>query len=165
MLVVKKTSAGEDDIFDCTVDLPPLMLTKQEYEAEFLRSEVKKNWDGSHVAKVFLHFVLLCSGERTCFELYMACNGPRGTKWPASSKYTRAWIIAAGHQPKRSDRLTPKVFEGKRFKVRVRVVEQNSHKQPLAPDQQYSVIDDVLECLGPIPLTTLPANPATEHTK
>ena len=160
MLVVKRM-AVEEDVFACTVDLPPLLPASDDYEAEFLRWEVKKNWDGSQVAKIFLHFVIHAQGQRTTCELYMACNGPRGTKWPTSSKYTRAWITAAGHKPKRADRLTPKVFEGKLFKVRVRVVEQNGRKQPLAPDQRYSVIDDVLECLGDIPLTAGLSNPLT----
>ena len=165
MLVVKKAAVDEDDVFTRTVDIPPLLQAGDHYEAEFLRCELKKNWDGSPVAKIFMHFAIRVAGEPIPYELYMACNGPRGKKWPASSKYTRAWIIAAGRTPKRADRLTPKVFEGKLFKVRVRVVEQNSRKQPLAPDQRYSVIDDVLECLGAIPVTTDPPNPLKEQTE
>jgi hypothetical protein len=149
MKTIKKTIAELDDVFACTVDLPPLISAGDEYEAEFLHSELKRNWDGSAVHKVFLRFRIVAPADAAGRELYMACNGPRGKKWPASSKYTRAWIVAAGRKPERADRLTTKVFEGKRFRVRVRVVEHDRHRHPLSPEQRYSVIDDVLERLSP----------------
>ena len=145
MKTIKKTIVELDDVFACTVDLPPLIPAGDQYEAEYLRSEIKRNWDGSPVHKVFLWFRLVAPAGEAAHELYMACNGPRGKKWPASSKYTRAWIVAAGRKAARADRLTIKVFEEKRFRVRVRVVEHDRHRQPLSPDQRYSVIDDVLE--------------------
>ena len=165
MIIVKRIGEEEDDVFDCTVDLPPAVIPGEDYEADFVRAEVKKHWDGTSVAKIFLHFSVRFARHEPAFPLYMACNGPRAKKWPMSSKYTRAWILAAGHKPMRTDRLSPRVFEGKRFKVRVRLVTHNSQRQPLAIEQQYSVIDEVLACLGPIPATAMPSNPMVEHAK
>lgn len=81
-------------------------------------------------------------------ELFLSCNIRDRVR--KHSTYFRVWTKANyGKPPIAEQPLSVKVFEGKVFRVSVREVTLNSHKQPLSPDDIYSVIDDILEVVDP----------------
>ena len=65
-----------------------------------------------------------------------------------SSAYYREWVIAnAGILPRRGDRLSPKKFHGKLFRVEVKTVRSGWHGRPLPETLCYSKVAAVLELL------------------
>jgi hypothetical protein len=63
----------------------------------------------------------------------------------ASSRFARAWVIANGGPPARSDRMKIGVFQNGVFRIRVRDVIKNRHQRLLA--RPYSIVDQILERL------------------
>lgn len=132
--------------FDCAAGSPSL-IPGGKYEVTFLWAEKKNLWNHE---KIFLHFQIIDSGEFQGEELYMACNAPKKSKGgnvALSGKYYQAWVLAAGRKPDRYDRMTTKVFRGKAFLAKVRAVTTNAKNLPRPLLLQYSIIEDLLECL------------------
>ena len=65
----------------------------------------------------------------------------------ANTKYRKAWVIAADRKPARGDRMSPKVFEGKFFLVKVALVKTDSDKDPLGELSRYSVVRKMIRLL------------------
>jgi len=65
------------------------------------------------------------------------------------SRYFRLWCQANGGPPKSGQPMSPEVFLGKFFRVRVETATTNSKGEPLSAPEQYSKITDFLECIGP----------------
>lgn len=63
--------------------------------------------------------------------------GRRGTYWAA-------WVKANGHQPKRQDRLSPRVFVRRLALVAVSDTTKSHRQIAVKPDEAYSVIRMVL---------------------
>ena len=94
------------------------------------------------------------------FELVSTAAGlavPRGTRlsmWcrlgpgghiPSKSKWARMWCLVAGRRPTRSERrMTTAILRGKLLRVAVRTVIVDDQQRPLAPVNQYSIIDHIL---------------------
>ena len=60
-------------------------------------------------------------------------------------KYWRAWLRAAGGPPKRRDRLTPRVFEGRQAIVTVVDTAKDHRQIAVSAEESYSVVLEVLE--------------------
>lgn len=140
---------GENDIrdleFPYNVDVPPL-IQKGDYEVSFVRAATREMWKGN---KLFLWFRIVTAGEWYGQDIYMACNVAPNGRWTPSSKFYMAWVLAAAKRPNRRDRLSTNVFRNKIFKARVKVVATTAKRINRTPEQQYSVIEDLLEvCAG-----------------
>ena len=132
----------EDLDFPNNGDIPPAIPNGDHYALAFIRAEEKYLW-GQH--KLFLWFEIVTPGDCVGVHLFMACTIPRKGRWTAACKFWRAWVLAAGKRPQRTDRMSTRVFRNKYFRGRVRKVTKSSKQIPLTPDQQYSVIDELLE--------------------
>jgi len=64
-----------------------------------------------------------------------------------SSKFRRDWEEAAGSKSTRDDRMSPKVFKGKFFLVKVALVKTDSDRDPLGELSRYSVVRKVIRLL------------------
>lgn len=139
------TISTEDLEFQCNSDIPPLVPTG-EYEVFFLRAVKRDMWK---MDKLFLWFRVATPGQWNGQDIYMACNVARGGRWTPSCKFYMAWVLAAGRRPNRRDRMSTQVFRNKVFRARVKVVTTTAKRVNRTPEQQYSVIDDLLEvCAG-----------------
>jgi hypothetical protein len=56
------------------------------------------------------------------------------------SNYWLAWIKATGAAPRRSDRLSPRVFRGRHARVAVEDTTKDFKQSPISTDSAYSVI-------------------------
>lgn len=61
------------------------------------------------------------------------------------SNYWAAWLKANGGPPKRRDRITQRIFEGRYAVVKVEDTRKNHRQIAITADDCYSVIRDVLE--------------------
>jgi len=134
----------EDISFPNHNDIPPAIPNGDQYEAVGVRAEQSRQWGK---LKIFLWFQMLTPGEWIGREFFMACNVPPKGKWTASCKFWLAWVLAAGRRPNRADRMSPAIFKGKVFRVRMRTVLKTAKQTHRTPAQQYSVVDELLELL------------------
>ena len=65
----------------------------------------------------------------------------------ANTKYRKAWVIAADRKPARDSRMSPKVFKGNFFLVKVELVTTDADKDPLGELSRYSVVRKVIRLL------------------
>ena len=143
----------------CNSDIPP-SVQEGDYEVFFLRAEKRDMWKRE---KLFLWFQIATAGQWNGQDLYMACNVARGGRWTPSCKFYLAWVLAAGRRPNRRDRMSTQVFRNKIFRARVKVVTTTAKRDRRTPEQQYSVIDELLElCAGSDCHTTLGITAPTE---
>jgi hypothetical protein len=61
------------------------------------------------------------------------------------SRYWVEWIRANGGPPKRGDRLSPRVFQGRAAIVRVEYTKKTHDRGPVESELAYSVVRDVIE--------------------
>jgi len=127
-------------------DIPPA-LPDGDYEVCFTGWDDPELW--AREKRLFLFFVVNTPGPYFGDKLYMTCTIAKKGKWRPSFKYWRTWVLANGKQPSRSDRLSTSVFRNKVFLARVRKVTRTSKKDiPRTPEQQYSVVDELLRVLN-----------------
>src|SRR5689334_19537748 len=139
------TNCSADLEFPCNIDIPALVPSGN-YEVFFLKAARHLMWTQE---KLFLWFRISTAGEWHGQDLYMACNVARGGRWTPSCKFYMAWVLAAGRRPNRRDRMSTQVFRNKIFRARVKVVTTTAKRDRRTPEQQYSVIDELLElCTG-----------------
>ena len=136
-----QASSGDLE-FPCNGYIPPAIPDGDHYEAVFVRGEEKRLWGQ---LKVFLWFRLMTAGEWLNHDFWMACNVPPKGHWTPSYKLWRAWVLAAGRRPRRAGRMSTSVFRNKVFRVRLRKVLKTAKQIARTPEQQYSVIDELLE--------------------
>lgn len=135
-------SEAEDLAFSCNSDIPPAIPDGEQYELVFRRPEKFKQWGQT---KLFLWFEMVTSGDWVGKSFYMVCNVPRNEKWGPSSKFWLTWVLAAGRRPTRADRMSTAILKNKVFRARMRKVLKTSKGISRTPDQQYSVVDELLE--------------------
>ena len=140
--VPKQTAEDEEDFDLGCGDATSPLIDEGLYEVGYLRaSKPFKPFGGE--ARVLFYFQILTAGDHAGKKLFMALRvSPRqGRKSLAmSSKLVRAWSVAAGYTPKRTDRLSTKMFKGKAFLCKVETVKYGPRKVPIAPVGQYSII-------------------------
>lgn len=134
----------DEDVEDLDIGLSeeatPL-LPPGEYEVGFLRASGK--FKGFQRDNIYLSFQVITPGAHAGKTLYLAAR--ISSPLAASSKYVRAWSIAAGYVPARRDRLSTKTFKGKAFRVLVETVKKDEHRRKLPALLQYSTIGMLLE--------------------
>lgn len=114
------------------------------YEAQCV--EIKKGqyykWN-----KIYLKFQII-QGEYMGVELWIPFN--LYDKVTRASKYYEAWVVAnKGIRPKPNDRMSPKLFRDKIFKVKVETVTHDGKQRKLPEDEQYSIVRELKElCAG-----------------
>jgi|CXWL01.1.fsa_nt_gi hypothetical protein len=123
----------------------PLVQEGEHWHAGMVRAE-RGNVAGR--PKIFLIFKIVTAGPSFGVELFMSCTVATNGRWARSSKFLMAWMIAAGTEPPRRDRLSTRIFEGKLFRVRVRTVKRTWQNALLPPHLQYSIIDCLLEVVA-----------------
>jgi len=125
-------------------NIPSAIPNGDQYEMVFIRVEQVRLYGQP---KVYLWFRMLTPGDWHGEEFYMVCNvAPKG-RWTASYKFWQAWVLASGRRPTRADRMSTSVFKNKIFRVRMRKVLKTAKQLDRTPEQQYSVIDELLEVL------------------
>ena len=135
--------ANDDINFPVNGYIPPAIPDGDHYQVVLLRAEQSSHWGG----KIYLWFQMITPGEWHGKEFYMACPvAPKG-RWKPSHKYWLMWVLAAGEQPTRTDRISTAVFRNKVFRVRMRKVLKTAKQTDRTPAQQYSVVDVLLEVL------------------
>jgi hypothetical protein len=65
------------------------------------------------------------------------------------SEYRRAWTIANGDAPRKSETMTKRVFEGKVFSVRVGDTTKKHDGREHLPGEVYSTVKEILKRLWP----------------
>ncbi|MDN5941452.1 MAG: hypothetical protein L0H94_06190 [Nitrospira sp.] len=137
---------ADEDLDLGRVEERPPLIPEGQYEVGFLRAS--KRFRAFERDNVYLHFQVCTMGEYESVVLYMPVRiSPRKgcTAMAASSKLARAASIALGRPASRFDRISTRVFLGKRFLAAVRTVDRNAQRKPLPVMNQYSVIDMLLE--------------------
>lgn len=135
----------EDLSFPNNQDVPPAIPDGEQYELCFIRAEKTFQFNGY---RVFLWFEMHTAGSWNGERFYMTATvDPKG-KWGPSWKYWQAWVLAAGRRPRKKEGLSTKVFKGKLFRCRLRVVLKTSKQRLRTPEQQYSVVDELLEVVA-----------------
>jgi hypothetical protein len=141
---MQNSTIEEDLFFPFNSDIPPAIPDGDHYEAAFIRAD-HVSYRGRQ--KVYMWFRLLTLGEWYGKEFYMACNVASKGRWTASCKYWQAWVLAAGRRPTRADRMSTAVFKNKVFRVRMRKVLKTANQVDRTPEQQYSVVDQLLQVM------------------
>lgn len=137
-------SDNEDVVVTCNSNVPPAIPNGNHYELVFIRAETVQQWGQT---KLFLWFKMHTPGEWVGQGFYMACTVPPKGKFGPSSKFWLTWVLAAGRQPKRGDRMSTAVFKHKVFRARMRKVLKTSKQMDRTPAQQYSVVDELLQVM------------------
>ena len=117
------------------------LLPPGEYEVGFLRASGK--FKGYQRDNIYLYFQVITPGAYAGKTLYLAAR--ISPPLAASSKYVRAWSIAAEYVPTRRDRLSPQMFKGKYFRALVETVKKDEHRRKLPALLQYSTIGMLLK--------------------
>jgi hypothetical protein len=76
-------------------------------------------------------------------------NDREKTQVGRMSKYFRAWSIANGEPPKRGEELSPSVFMGQLFRVRLKDCSKNSEGIDKSAELVYSVVEQLIERIIP----------------
>ena len=129
----------------CAGDRPPL-IPEGDYEVGFVRPEETHLWGRK---KLFLHFQTVETGDYHGTVLFMSMNLPTHGRLSRSSKFFQSWVLAAGKEPNRLDRMSTRIFRGKIFLARVRTVTTFIHAsrkvKKREPTTFYSIIDHLIE--------------------
>lgn len=110
------------------------------YEAQCL--EVKR---GAFFGQQKLYFKFrIIQGKYESSEIWMPVNLYH--KVARASKYFELWVVAnKGVKPKANDRMSPKIFLNKIFKIKIETVFTNRKQQKLSDEERYSVVREIVE--------------------
>jgi hypothetical protein len=88
-------------------------------------------------------------GTKLCWFAALPEEGKRPGKKPRakgySSKFGRAWELAAGRRAARGERLAAKMLVDKMYRVAVQTVTHDHAQRPLPKVSRYSVVRDLLD--------------------
>jgi hypothetical protein len=91
-----------------------------------------------------LKFQLVPDGG-VVFGFFNLGRNPKKPHAGRDSKYRQAWTIANHAAPRKRQVMTPKVFEGKYFRVRITdVVKHNDGKHNHPESERYSRVEEIL---------------------
>lgn len=108
---------------------------------------------GGKAKKLFLHFKILSEGKFFGIEIFRAYNMPKDGKIKLGSDYYKAYCLAYGwNKPSRRDRMSPKIFKNKIFKIKTRKATPKYGNKEMPENFKYSVVDYIADVVtGPIP--------------
>ncbi|MEW6455343.1 MAG: hypothetical protein AB1410_01335 [Acidobacteriota bacterium] len=136
----KKNKMYECEPICC--DDPQPLIPDGIYQAQVLKWERGRYYNQT---KLYLWFEIISPGRAFETKLFMVLN-LNGNKVGYGSKYYRSWVIANhGIRPRRNDRLSPKIFLNKVFKVKVETVKRSYTGESVPEYLQYSVIREILD--------------------
>ena len=119
-----------------------------EYDAVCLKTEIGRSWGGRR--DIYLRFRIYDS-EYEGTELFMKCSYPKtkDKKMSYRHKYYQQWMLANGGPPAKKQRMSPKMFLNRMFKIKV-VDTKRTHNDgtPLPSFAQYSVISTIIEVVA-----------------
>ncbi len=137
-----KRGKGLDGIGPKTNPLP--RIPEGEYEA--VCTEAKVSLYLGKELRLYLHFKII-AGEHEGKKIRGNYNFDYKV-FPTASKYYTDWSIANGALPRRRDRMTPRIFIGKAFLVKVRdAIPRYEDRTPKPEMFRYSVVDRIIERL------------------
>jgi hypothetical protein len=113
-----------------------------EYEAECVGTEIFYDRQ-FHSWKCSLRFSLLGDGGPVFCFLHLGSK--QRPVVGARSEYRRAWIIANGEQPRRRQVMSPRVFVGKIFGIRIADVQRRFDGREHPTSAIYSVVREVVK--------------------
>lgn len=126
-----------------------ILITPGNYEAVCTKFEQAFCFGKS--PRLFLHFQIVEQCKFNGIVLWGAYNVDfKKGRIPSGSKYYRSWVIANKFvKPKRNDRMNPKIFLNKVFKVAVRTVKPFfPGTKELQPEEfHYSIIAEIIDLL------------------
>ncbi|MCP4582401.1 MAG: hypothetical protein GY839_12375 [candidate division Zixibacteria bacterium] len=141
------TSVEKDKRIETSVTIPQaeefnILIPEGEYDAVCCKTEAALSFGGAR--KIFIKF-RIHDGKHDGTELFMACNYPRGKIKPRL-KYYQQWMLATGRRPNKREKLAPKVFPRRMYKVLVRDTKPKFANGKPKPDIfRYSVVDTIIE--------------------
>lgn len=95
-----------------------------------------------HVCRLAFSSPLVHEG----ITIYAFMNLGNGKRCPGRrSRYWKAWTMANGNPPRRGQKMTPRVFMHKWFKVSVRDVTHDADQKPHGAAAVYSKVHAILE--------------------
>jgi len=119
-----------------------VLIPGGEYDAVCFKTETALSYGG--MRKIFIKFRIY-SGRYDGTELFMVCNYPKG-KIRRRLKYYEQWMLATGRRPAKREKLSPKVFPGRMYKVLVRDTRPKfADGKPKPGIFKYSVVDTIIE--------------------
>jgi len=111
------------------------------YEAECV--EARNYWDRQFRSwKCALRFSILQSGDPILRFLHLGSH--KKPDAPPRSEYRRDWIIANGAQPRKRQALSPRVFVGKIYEIRVGDVQKRFDGREHPTPSIYSVVREIV---------------------
>lgn len=128
-------------------DAPPLVPVGN-YDAKAARAKIRASYGGG--PRLHIDFEIR-GGPFDGKTLPFICTLPNRAqgRWVTgvapSSRFFRAWCVAAGGPPRRRDRMGIEVFKHRLFRIRVRDVDLDRARRPLPAATRYSVVDMLLE--------------------
>lgn len=125
------------------VGIVPALVPDATYQMGFVRAETGKF---KNRERWFLWFQIVTPGDYFGTELYHSCPYPKkgGKHFGLSSNLVAAATIALGQRPKRRDRITTRIFEGKVFLANTRTVTLDQDGKQRHAGDHYSVIEKLL---------------------
>ena len=108
---------------------------------------VQGNRGPIHKRKLFLRFELLevpdTNEPAKNVELFASFNMRWDNQVPPGSRYFKAWAKAHGKQPSRNAVLSPRIFRGKTFIVKIRTVKPLDGGEEMPSWCHYSIVDSI----------------------
>jgi hypothetical protein len=139
------------DVWDVGFDLSgpaEVRVKAQEYTARVTDASIQELFKTKRL--VLLFEPMECPEAGTVLKFICEIPGStKGKRLPqdvgVSSRYARAWIVANGGPPRRTDPMTVGVFRDGVFRIRVRDVEKGRLQHDLA--RPYSIVETILKRL------------------
>lgn len=132
------------DIAGSATSDPFPLIPEGEYEAACVKHEHSR-----YLAKekrLYLHYQII-SGEFEATKLFQAFNY-NYKSFSRASKYYVEWSLANKALPRRRDKMSPRVFLNKAFKVKVVTVKPKHGDGTVKPEMfHYSKVDRIIEVL------------------
>lgn len=101
---------------------------------------------GGRSRKLFLLFEITEPGEQNGLKLFKAFNMPKDGKIRRGCDYYKAFCMANGwRKPARLDRMSPKIFLHKIWKIKTRHARPQYGNQEMPESFRYSVVDFIIE--------------------
>lgn len=137
-----RRNSSKSDVLE--VKYYPPLIPEGDYEAQCIRSEVYKCFNGQRKAMLWFR---IHGGSHDGEELFMACSYPYGSK-SISLKINEQWMIAQGRRLRRGEQICLEKFTKRMYFVKVRTTARKFEGGSLKPEfMQYSVVDRILESL------------------
>ncbi len=127
----------------------PSRIPAGEYQAVCYKTEIGRSFGGRRDCYVLFR---VHSGPHHGTKLFMKCPYPEG-KLSTRTKLYDQWMLAMQRAPHARERITPKVFRNRLYRVLVRDTKRKiTGTNRLMPDFcQYSVIDTIIEVETGVP--------------